>query len=76
MIKRALLRLTAAANVTQRPLYLHFQATSPVDPRVLDAMLPFWTEQYGLPWLPGLCSQIISKLTKLTISFSRIMLFI
>lgn len=32
-----------------RPLYLDMQATSPVDPRVLDAMLPFFVEQYGNP---------------------------
>eukprot|EP00906_Rhabdomonas_costata_P032386 RCo045629 len=50
MLKRTLVRLTlATANVNPRPLYLDFQATSPVDPRVLDAMLPFWTEQYGNP---------------------------
>ena len=25
------------------------QATTPLDPRVVDAMLPFMTEQYGNP---------------------------
>jgi len=32
-----------------RPLYLDAQATTPVDPRVLDAMLPIMTEQFGNP---------------------------
>ncbi|GLT46854.1 hypothetical protein SLA2020_205840 [Shorea laevis] len=36
-------------KVAGRPLYLDMQATSPVDPRVLDAMLPFYISRYGNP---------------------------
>lgn len=33
----------------QRPIYLDMQATTPVDPRVLDAMLPFYVGEFGNP---------------------------
>lgn len=31
------------------PMYLDMQATTPLDPRVVDAMLPFYTEYFGNP---------------------------
>lgn len=32
-----------------RPVYLDYQATTPLDPRVLDAMMPYLTWQFGNP---------------------------
>ncbi|OFW04409.1 MAG: IscS subfamily cysteine desulfurase [Acidobacteria bacterium RIFCSPLOWO2_02_FULL_68_18] len=31
------------------PIYMDHHATTPVDPRVLDAMLPFFTQEFGNP---------------------------
>jgi cysteine desulfurase len=38
-----------AARPNRLPVYLDNQASTPLDPRVLDAMLPYFTEHFGNP---------------------------
>lgn len=38
---------SANRSSVQAPIYLDYQATTPVDPRVFDAMLPWFNAQFG-----------------------------
>src|SRR5258706_15910400 len=37
------------SQVPELPIYMDHHATTPVDPRVVEAMLPFFTENFGNP---------------------------
>ncbi|ESS40983.1 Cysteine desulfurase [Burkholderia cenocepacia KC-01] len=46
---RANRRFPESFSMQSRPIYMDYSATTPVDPRVVDKMVPFLHEQFGNP---------------------------
>ena len=44
-----------AISKNSRPVYLDYQATTPLYPQVLEAMIPYFTEKFGNPHSQGHC---------------------
>ncbi len=40
---------TAHPSAPKRPIFLDYQSTTPCDPRVVEAMIPWFTEKFGNP---------------------------
>src|SRR5262245_1982766 len=46
---QSLLKLGSGRRRTMNPIYLDYNATTPLDPAVIDAMLPYLREHFGNP---------------------------